>query len=81
MEQECKYYALLYIIRKLATDFLQLKKPIQGLQHPPNTTEQLIAAVCDAWDTLPITDVNKHVNGMGDCVDAIIAAKGGHMRF
>ena len=36
----------------------KLKKLIQGLPHPPNTTEQLIAAVHDAWDTLPIADVD-----------------------
>ena len=59
----------------------ELKKLIQGLPHPPNTTKQLIAAIRDARDTLPIADVDKHVNGMGDRDDAIIAAKGGHTRF
>ena len=59
----------------------ELKKLIWGLPHPPNTTKQLIAAIHDAWDTPPIADVDKHVNWMSDHVDALIAAKGGHMRF
>jgi hypothetical protein len=59
----------------------ELKTIIRGLRHPPNTTQQLIAAVHDAWETLPIPDVNKHIVRMPDRVEAILAAKGGHTRF
>lgn len=59
----------------------ELKRALRALPHPPNTVEQLQAAVQSAWDELPIEDVDKHVNRMEDRVHAIFAAKGGHTRF
>lgn len=59
----------------------ELKSIIRGLRHPPNTTEQLIAAVSDAWEVLALADVDKHINRMSDRVEAVLAAKGGHTRF
>ncbi|KIJ90017.1 hypothetical protein K443DRAFT_117221 [Laccaria amethystina LaAM-08-1] len=59
----------------------ELKTIIRGLHYPPNTTQQLIAAVHDAWETLPIPDVDKHIVRMSHRVEAILAAKGGHTRF
>ena len=56
----------------------KLKTIIGGLAHPPNTAEQLIAAVHDAWATLPIPDVDKHIAQMPERVKAILAMKGGH---
>ena len=59
----------------------KLKTVIRGLSHPLNTAEQLIAAVHDAWASLPIPDVDKHIARMLDHVEAISAAKGGHTGF
>ncbi|KAI0781746.1 hypothetical protein C8Q75DRAFT_796064 [Abortiporus biennis] len=51
------------------------------LPHPPTTVRGLQDAVCDAWDSLPIEDINKHVNRMQDRVEDVLAAKGGHTRY
>jgi transposase len=58
-----------------------LKKGIRGLAHPPNTVDQLCAAVRSVWDMLSIEDIDKHVNRMQDRVEAVLAAKGGHTQF
>ena len=59
----------------------ELKKCLHALPHLPNTVQQLRAAVLAAWDSLPIEDVDKHIITMPDCVQAVLAAKGGHTRF
>ena len=59
----------------------ELKKVLRALPHLPNTIQELRAAILSVWDTLPIEDVDKHINRMPDRVEAILAAKGGHTRF
>ena len=59
----------------------ELKKVLRALPHLPTTIQELHSAILSVWDTLPIEDVDKHINGMHDCVEAILAAKGGHTRF
>ena len=59
----------------------ELKKVLRALPHLPNTIQELCAAILSVWDTLPIEDVDKHINRMPDRVEAILAAKGGHTRF
>lgn len=59
----------------------ELKSALRNLRHPPNTQEQLQAAVHHVWDELPIEDVNKHINWMPDRVEAVLAAHGGHTSF
>ena len=59
----------------------KLKKVLQALPHLPTTVQELRAAILSVWDTLPIEDVDKHINRMHDHVEAILAAKGGHTRF
>jgi hypothetical protein len=59
----------------------ELKRILRGLPKPPNTVEQLQAAIFTAWEDLAIKDVNKHVNRMSDRVEAVAKAKGGHTRF
>lgn len=59
----------------------ELKKQIRALNDQPNNLEQLITAVNNAWEGLPIEDINKHCLGMPARVEAVIAAKGHHTRF
>ena len=59
----------------------ELKKVLQALPHLPNTIQELCAAILSVWDTLPIEDVDKHINRMPDHIEVILAAKGGHTRF
>ena len=46
-----------------------------------STVEQLRAAVLDAWEQLPTEDIDGHIWKMGDHVEAVLAAKGGHTAF
>jgi transposase len=61
--------------------WLDLKNILRHLTHPPNTVEQLQAAVLSAWEQLPIDSVNRQIEKMGDRVNAILAVKGGHTSF
>ena len=49
--------------------------------HLPNTVPKLIKAVWDAWEQLPISDLDKHIDTMPDHVQAILAVKGGYTQF
>jgi hypothetical protein len=46
--------------------------------HPPNTVEQLRAAVLDAWEQLAMEHIDNHIQKMGDHVEAVLKAKGSH---
>ena len=46
-----------------------------------NTIEQLRAAVLNAWEQLPMEQIDGHIWKMGDHVEAILKAKGGHTAF
>jgi len=59
----------------------ELKKIIRNLEHRPTSTDGLITAIHAAWEELSIDDVNKHVHGMPERVEAILKARGGHTRF
>ncbi|KAL4242282.1 Ribonuclease H superfamily protein [Abortiporus biennis] len=59
----------------------ELKRLLQLLPHPPTTVRGLQDAVRDAWDSLPIEDINKHVNHMQNRVEDVLAAKEGHIRY
>ena len=58
-----------------------LKTIIRGAPHLPTTVPKLIKAVQDAWEKLPIADIDKHIKTMPDRVQAVLAAKGGHTHF
>lgn len=59
----------------------ELKKTLRALPHPPTTVNLLCEAVKAAWDSLPITDVDKYIDTMPQRVHAILVARGGHTRF
>ncbi|KAF8060126.1 hypothetical protein FPV67DRAFT_1564293 [Lyophyllum atratum] len=56
----------------------ELNLRLRALPHPPTTLEQLKSAVLQAWEDLPIEDVDKHVQRMPERVEAVSAAKGRH---
>jgi len=58
-----------------------LKTIIHASPHLPTTVPKLIKAVQDAWEKLPILDIDKHIKTMPDHVQAVLAAKGGHTQF
>jgi len=42
---------------------------------------ELKAAVLDAWEQLPLEHIDGHIRKMGDRVEAVLKAKGGHTKF
>jgi hypothetical protein len=61
--------------------WLDLKNSLHHLTHLPSTVEQLRAAVLNAWEQLPMEKIDGHIQKMGDCVEAVLKAKGGHTAF
>jgi transposase len=61
--------------------WLDLKNILRHLTHPPNTVDQLRTAVLDAWEQLPMERIDGHIRRMGDRVEAVLKAKGGHTIF
>ena len=49
--------------------------------HLPTPVPQLIQAVKDIWEELPISDIDKHIDTMDRRVKAVFMAKGGHTPF
>jgi hypothetical protein len=52
----------------------ELKTCLHALSQPPNTLDELKSAVLHVWDKLPVEDVDKHINRMPDCVQAVLQA-------
>jgi DDE superfamily endonuclease len=61
--------------------WLDLKNILCHLRHPRSTVELLRAAVLDAWEQLPMEQIDGHIRKMGDCVEAVLKDKGGHTAF
>ncbi|KAF5367408.1 hypothetical protein D9758_003630 [Tetrapyrgos nigripes] len=59
----------------------ELKKRIRAKRHPPTSIDKLIAAVKEAWDSLPIEDVDKYIDQMGNIVEDVLRVKGGHTKY
>lgn len=59
----------------------ELKKLIRARPHTPTSVPELISAVKEAWEALPIADIDKHIDTMGERVRAVLEAKGGHIPF
>jgi len=58
-----------------------LKTKIRALPHSPTTAQGLIKAVQDVWAKLDVRDVDRFIDRMGEIVDAVLDARGGHTRF
>ena len=63
--------------------WLDLKNILRCLKDPraPSTVEKLKSAVLTAWDQLSNDSIDSHILKMGNRVEAILAAKGGHTCF
>ncbi|KAF5365709.1 hypothetical protein D9758_003123 [Tetrapyrgos nigripes] len=59
----------------------ELKKLVRARRHPPTSTDELIAAVRDAWDSLPVEDIDKYIERMDGIVEDALKAKGGHTKY
>ncbi|KAF4620782.1 hypothetical protein D9613_000081 [Agrocybe pediades] len=59
----------------------ELKQVLRRLDPPPSNVESLSKAVLEAWEQLPVSDVNKHIKNMPKRISAVLASKGGHTRF
>ena len=51
---------------------------IHNCPHIPSSISELKAAAFEAWDQITEADIDEHVNHMGDRVQAVFKAKGGH---
>ena len=61
--------------------WLDLKNILCHLTHPPSTITKLKAVVLDAWEQLSLEQIDGHIQRMGDHVEAVLEAKGGHTKF
>jgi hypothetical protein len=61
--------------------WLNLKNSLHHLTHCLSTVEQLRAVVINAWEQLPMEQIDGHTWKMGDCIEAVLKAKGGHTTF
>lgn len=58
-----------------------LKEKIRARPRMPTTQNELVQAVREAWDEITEQDINKYVKGMPERVQALIKAKGSHMKY
>ena len=61
--------------------WLDLKNILRHITHPPSTITELKAVVLDAWEQLSLEQIDGHIQRMGDRVEAVLEAKGGHTKF
>ncbi|PPR07271.1 hypothetical protein CVT26_012431 [Gymnopilus dilepis] len=59
----------------------ELKTIIRARPHPPTSAPELIQAVKDAWEMLPISVIDKYIDSMPERVQAVLDADGGHTGF
>jgi transposase len=58
-----------------------LKEIICACSHIPTTLDKLKIAVSEAWDEIPLEEVDKHIATMNKRVQAVMAANGGHTKY
>jgi hypothetical protein len=58
-----------------------LKSGVRGRPHLPTSFNELKVAVLEAWDAITDEDVAHHTSKMDARVEALLAAKGGHIPF
>lgn len=57
------------------------EEPHPFTSSQPTSSEELKRAIQKAWDSLTIDDINGLVRTMPDWVNAVLAAKGGHILY
>ena len=58
-----------------------LKSHIQSRMHIPSNVEELKVAAQEAWEQITVEEIDVHVRSMGDRVQVVLNAKGGHTRY
>ena len=58
----------------------ELKSRIRSRDRLPSSDAELRKAVLDAWESISIDDINALVRSMPEKVNAVLEAKGGHMK-
>jgi hypothetical protein len=76
-----KHSASFSDLNPIDTVWLDLKNNLHHLTHCLSTVEQLRAVVINAWEQLPMEQIDGHTWKMGDCIEAVLKAKGGHTTF
>ena len=56
--------------------WLDLKKAVAARPHRPSSPEQLIKAIAEEWERLPIEKINHYIESMPRRIAAVLAAKG-----
>ena len=56
--------------------WLDLKKVVAAWPHRPLSPEQLIKAIAEEWEQLPIEKINHYIESMPRRIAAVLAAKG-----
>jgi len=59
----------------------KMKTLIHNRPHIPSSIGELKAAAFEAWDQITEADIDGYVNHMGDRVEAVLKAKGGHTMY
>jgi len=59
----------------------KMKTLICNCPHIPSSIGELKAAAFEAWDQITEADIDGYVNRMGDRVEAVLKAKGGHTMY
>jgi hypothetical protein len=59
----------------------RFKDHVCNCKYIPTTSNELKVAAKEAWNQMTLADIDKHVNKMEDCVQAVLKAKGSHTRF
>jgi hypothetical protein len=59
----------------------ELKRRLRNLEHHPTNLQQLIEAVENIWEEIPLDIVNRYIDRMPEIVQALKSAKGGHTKF
>ncbi|KAF9258337.1 hypothetical protein L218DRAFT_877466, partial [Marasmius fiardii PR-910] len=58
-----------------------LRSGIRNWPHHPSSVSQLVEVVKAVWEVITVEDIDQHINHMGQVVDAVLAAKGGHTGY
>jgi len=57
------------------------KEIICARSHIPTTLDELKITVSEAWDEIPLEEVDKHIATMNERIQAVMAADRGHTKY
>jgi transposase len=59
----------------------ELKQRLQKRNHIPTSLDKLKCAIHEVWEKIPQEFIDRLIHKMPDCVSAVLAAKGSHIRY